>query len=146
VDWIITDPPYVAESVAAYSDLAIAAWRVLKPGGLLVCMTGHYHLHDVLDRLSANLIYHWTIAYMMPAATTQVFSRRVSPSSWKPVVVFSKGRYAGNWFPDVAQSPANDKSHHDWGQSEAGMLALMQPFVQPGDVILDPLSGAAPRA
>ena len=150
VDWVITDPPYVRRSLDVWRDLGKVAAHVLRPGGALIAMSGQYHLPKVLGLLAENLEYLWTIAYLTPGGTaTYVFPRRVN-SFWKPVFVFGRpgDRYAGPAYGDVAKSPVNggDKTHHHWGQSEAGMHDLMRRFVKPGQVVLDPFLGGGTTA
>jgi 16S rRNA G966 N2-methylase RsmD len=141
VDWIITDPPYPREYLPVYDDLARVASRVLKPGGSLLCMIGQSYLPNIISILGEHLTYQWTIAYLTPGESAQVFQRRVNPF-WKPVLWFVKGEYAGRWIGDVVKSDENDKRFHHWGQSESGMNDLMSRFVNPGDIVLDPFMGA----
>lgn len=149
VDVICTDPPYPQEFLPLFGDLAAVAVHLLKPGGVLLCMSGQTWLPQVLAALDvADLSYHWTIAYLTPGGqATQIFPRRVN-AFWKPVLVFTKGEFAGDWFGDVARSEVNDndKTHHEWGQSESGMLDLMRRFVRPGHVVVDPFLGGGTTA
>ncbi len=140
IDVIITDPPYPREFVPLYGDLARLAAHVLKPGGSLLAMAGQSYIPDLLALMTPHLRYHWTVAYMTPGQSTQIFPRRVMPS-WKPVFWFVNGDYDGPWHGDVIQSVANDKRFHHWGQSESGMGALIERFTDAGDVILDPFCG-----
>lgn len=140
VDVIITDPPYPREFVPLYGDLARLAARVLKPGGSLLAMAGQSYLPDLLALMTPHMRYHWTVAYMTPGQSTQIFPRRVMPS-WKPVFWFVNGEYDGPWHGDVINSAANDKRFHHWGQSETGMAGLIERFSDEGDVILDPFCG-----
>lgn len=140
VDWVVTDPPYGAKSIPAYDELGAAAARILKPGGLLLCMTGQFHLPEVMGRLGRHLSWHWLIPYLTPGSSAENQKRRVHVSS-KPVLVYAKGTYGGSYFTDVAESPKADKEHHHWGQSVGGMLNIMRSFVRPGDTIVDPFLG-----
>jgi hypothetical protein len=140
IDVIITDPPYPREFIPLYGDLARLAARVLKPGGSLLAMAGQSYIPDLLALMTPHLRYHWTVAYMTPGQSTQIFPRRVMPS-WKPVFWFVNGDYDGPWHGDVINSAANDKRFHHWGQSESGMGALIERFTDEGDVILDPFCG-----
>lgn len=143
VDWIITDPPYPKEFLGTFDKLADIALHCLKPGGLAIVMIGHTYLPEVVQSLGRTLDYHWTIAYLTPGGqAAQQFQRKVI-AFWKPVLVFSKGEYTGEWFGDVTKSDVNDndKEHHYWGQSASGMRDVMKRFVKPGDVVLDPFLG-----
>jgi site-specific DNA-methyltransferase (adenine-specific) len=144
VQWVITDPPYGQDALELYGELGALSTRVLVPGGSLLVMVGQSYLPEVLAALAQHLRYHWTIAYLTPGGqAVQVWHRKVN-AFWKPVLWFVKGEYAGDWVGDVARSAPNDndKQHHRWGQSESGMLSLMDKYLKPGDVVLDPMMGA----
>ena len=143
-DWIITDPPYLQEFLPLYEKLGEVSAHVLKPGGSLLCMIGQSYLPAILAMLEKNITYHWTLVYLTPGGQApQIFPRRVIPF-WKPVLWFVNGKYTGDWIGDVTKSNPNDndKTHHDWGQSESGMRDLMCRFVKPNDTVLDPFMGA----
>lgn len=145
IDAIITDPPYPEEYLPLYETMANEAQRVLKPGALLVAMCGHLYLPEIYTMLGKHLDYHWTAAYLVPGGqSAQIFPRKVN-TFWKPLLIFSKGEYVGDWFGDVCQSAVNDndKSLHDWGQSVSGMLDVVKRFSIEGDLVLDPFTGAS---
>jgi ParB-like chromosome segregation protein Spo0J len=148
VDFIITDPPYPQEHLQTYSALGALAARVLKPGGSLLAMAGQSYLPEVMARLSERLAYHWTVAYLTPGGqAVQLWQRKVN-TFWKPVLWYTNGEYEGEWIGDVSRSAVNDndKSLHDWGQSESGMADLIERFTEPGDTILDPFVGGGTTA
>jgi len=143
VDWIITDPPYPKEFLPVYESLSELGARVLRPGGSLLMMVGQSYLPDVIRLASTRLAYYWTLTYLTPGGQSpNVWTRRVN-TFWKPVLWFVKGEYNGDKVGDVIKSPpnANDKEHHDWGQSEGGMTDLIERFTYPGQMILDPFVG-----
>lgn len=143
VDWIITDPPYPKEFVPLLDDMAKLAFKWLKPGGSLLCMIGESYLPDAFATISKHLGYHWTLAYLTPGGqSVQIFPRKVN-NFWKPVLWFVKGNYEGEWIGDVVTSETNDndKNHHHWGQSESGMLDLMNRFVKRSQTVVDPFLG-----
>jgi len=143
VDIIITDPPYPREYLPLYGDLATFAADVLRPGGMLLAMAGQSYLPEVIAQMCIPLTYHWTIAYLTPGGQSpQVWPRKVN-TFWKPVLVFVKGQYTGDWFGDVCKSAVNDndKRYHGWGQSESGMGDIIERFTQPGWTVLDPFCG-----
>ena len=51
LDAVFTDPPYVAESIPAYGELARFAVHALRPGGLLLTIIGQYHLPAIIREL-----------------------------------------------------------------------------------------------
>jgi site-specific DNA-methyltransferase (adenine-specific) len=144
VDVIITDPPYSKEYLNLYATLSQSAATILKPGGSCFVMTGQSYLPDVIVALSKSLRYNWIIAYLTPGGmAAQLWNRKVN-TFWKPVLWFVNGKYDGDWKSDVVSSKVNDddKRFHEWGQSESGMLRLVEAFTQPGDLVFDPFLGA----
>ena len=142
VDVILTDPPYPAEFLPLWDSLGRFAKRVLKPGGLLVAMSGQLHLPEVMPLLGASLPYRWTIAYLMPGAAAVVHARKVN-TMWKPVLVY--GGSERRLF-DVVRSDGAAKSHHGWGQSESGFAELLRLVADPGQTICDPFTGGGTTA
>ena len=143
IDAVITDPPYPAEFLPLWSELAKHAARWLKPGGILAAMSGHMFLPEVISRLGEHLDYWWTLAYLTPGGqAVQVFPRRIN-TFWKPILLYRNGHGdAAEWFGDVARSDVNDKRFHHWGQSESGMADLVKRLTRPGETIIDPFMGA----
>ena len=79
---ILTDPPYNAESVPLYGDLARHAARVLMPGGSLVAYAGQHAFIDVLPRVAAHLRYWWVFALRHSGGTALLKGKRVFVA-WK---------------------------------------------------------------
>lgn len=143
LDLILTDPPYPGEYLPLYEILAREAARVLKPGGSLAVMCGQYHLPDIFRLMRGQLSYRWTLAYLTPGGqSVQIHPRKVN-CFWKPVLLFVKGEIGDQWMGDVAKSSVNDndKRFHGWGQSESGMMDLVERLSSPGDLICDPFVG-----
>ena len=142
-DFIITDPPYLKEYLPLYDTLAWRAKEMLKPDGLLIVMCGQSYLSEIFFRMTAHLDYYWAAAYLTQGQPTPLRTRQVN-STWKPLLFFvPKGsKYKGKIFGDVFVSDANDKSFHEWGQSESGMLSIISGVCLPGQTIFDPFLGA----
>ena len=142
-DFIITDPPYLKEYLPLYDTLAWRAKEMLKPDGLLIVMCGQSYLSEIFFRMTAHLDYYWTAAYLTQGQPTPLRTRQVN-STWKPLLFFvPKGsKYKGKIFGDVFVSDNNDKSFHEWGQSESGMLSIISGVCLPGQTIFDPFLGA----
>lgn len=148
VDLVLTDPPYPREYLPLYSELGYMASQCLKDGGVLAAMVGQSYLPEIVERLSEHLAYHWTLAYVTPGGqSAQLWQRKVN-TFWKPVLVFTNGDYAGEWFGDVARSDVNDndKRFHHWGQSESGTADLMERLSKPGEMVVDPFVGGGTTA
>jgi 16S rRNA G966 N2-methylase RsmD len=140
-DWIITDPPYPKEFLPLWEVLAERANEFLKDGGLLVAMSGQMYLEQIYEMLNKHLTYYWTACYLTPGQPTPLRHVNVN-TTWKPLLIFSKGEYKGRIFGDVYKSDGNDKDHHKWGQSVSGMDAIIKGFCLPGESVLDPFCGA----
>jgi DNA modification methylase len=148
IDVIITDPPYPKEYLPLYEILAKEASRVLKPGGSLIVMTGQSYLPEILSLMTPHIRYHWTVSYLTPGGqSAQIWHRKVN-TFWKPLLWFVKGEYSGGWIGDVTKSAVNDndKRFHNWGQSESGMVDIVERFSMPGQTILDPFLGGGTTA
>lgn|GEM_PF-897516 len=148
VDAVITDPPYPAEFLPLFDGLSAVAERILKPGGICAVMVGQSYLPQIMQALGTHLAWHWPIAYETPGGqAAQLWQRKVN-TFWKPVLVYVKGEYGGDWFGDVARSDVNDndKDHHHWGQSESGMADLIERLTKPGQLIVDPFLGGGTTA
>ena len=140
-DFIITDPPYPKEFLQLYETLAIRSNDWLKDGGMLVAMCGQSYLNQIYEAMSKHLTYYWTACYFLPGQPTPLRQVNVN-TTWKPLLIFTKGKYRGKIFGDVFRSDGNDKDHHKWGQSESGMLDIISKLVLPGQSVLDPFCGA----
>jgi len=141
-DIIVTDPPYPREYLPLWEVLAYQAAKWLKPGGLVVAMSGQSYLPEIHAAMSKHLTYWWECAYLTPGGqSAQIFPRSVNPF-WKPLLVYCNGEYTGKWFGDVCKSSGNDKDYHVWGQSVSGMADVIRRFCEPGYRVLDPFCGA----
>jgi DNA methylase len=142
VDVILTDPPYPGEFLPLWDDLGAFAARVLRPGGLLVAMSGQTHLPAVFGLLGKHMEYRWTMTFLVGGAANVVHARNVQ-TMWKPVLVYGS---TTRRLHDVARSDKADKAHHGWGQSEVGMADLLRLVADPGQVICDPFLGGGTTA
>jgi hypothetical protein len=140
-DFIITDPPYPKEFLCLYETLAIRANEWLKGGGLLIAMCGQSYLDEIYAMMSKHMEYYWTAAYLTPGQPTPLRQVNVN-TTWKPLLIFSKGKYKGKIFGDVFKSDGSDKDFHKWGQSVSGMYDIVSKICLPGQYILDPFCGA----
>jgi site-specific DNA-methyltransferase (adenine-specific) len=142
-DAVITDPPYPAEFINVFTELAVGCKMAKVP--LVAVMSGQSYLPEVYRRLCEHLRYRWTLAYMTPGGqAVQQWQAKVN-TAWKPVILFGD---AGEWFGDVAISRPNDndKRFHGWGQSESGMADLVDRLTKPGQLICDPFLGGGTTA
>jgi hypothetical protein len=149
VNSIITDPPYVGDSIPLYEHLRDFAVDVLPDGGPLVVMTWQAILPDVIRALQhKDLAYRWTICWRYAnTENTADHARRVF-DCWKPILVYHKGSMPKDapMMRDEIASTAPDKDHHEWGQSLDGFSRLIRSFSQPGDLVCDPFLGGGTTA
>ncbi len=142
VDAIVTDPPYAAEFLPLWSDVAKHAARLLKPQGLLMGLTGQIFLPEVLERLGEHLQYGWVYAQTMCGPNSRIMGRHVY-QSWKPWVVHSKGAWPSgsiDWHSDSVVSSAPAKEFR-WQQDADTAAYLVERLTTPGALIVDPLAG-----
>jgi len=142
IDAIVTDPPYSAESMALWGDLAAHAARLLKPQGLLFALTGQIMLPEVIEQVSEHLSYGWVYVQPMPGQNSRIMGRHVF-QTWKPWLVFSNGPWPSasvNWHEDTTPPSVMQKSYR-WQQDAAPAAYLIEALTQVGDVVLDPLTG-----
>lgn len=140
-DVVITDPPYSKEFLPLFSELAQAC----KDVPLVAVMSGQSYLPEVLKRLCQHLEYGWILAYLTPGGQSiQQWPVKVN-SFWKPILIFGKSE---EWFGDVAKSKLNDndKRFHGWGQSESGMMDIVERLTKPGQLVCDPFLGGGTTA
>lgn len=142
VDLILTDPPYGEGANDLYWHLGEFASRKLKPGGSLVAYCGQATLGDVLDRLSDNLRYWWTLALTHSSGPQQLPGKWVMVR-WKPIVWFVKGHRDGRRYVDdvVTGSPPR-KDLHEWAQGVDEVKPLIERLTEAGGLIVDPFAGS----
>ena len=146
VDAIITDPPYPREYVHTYGELATFAAHALRPGGLLLAIASTPYMRDILNLMHVDgLEYRWMIAYYQQQARQQVHAARVSVQ-WKPWLAYTRtgGQPEGysTDFIDSGPHSAADKQRHHWGQTPAGIGAVIDEWLKaPGSLICDPFCG-----
>jgi len=152
VDAIITDPPYLSEYLPLYGELAKLAAELLRPHGVLVVMTPHLHLLEVLNRITPHLRYRWICVYHMGDTKANVSAAKVA-TSWKPLLVFT--RYdaenlrfvCSDYFSGArGNSDGVEKTLHHWQQSLDGFTEIVQRFTEPGDLVVDPFLGSGTTA
>ncbi len=146
VDLIFTDPPYPAEYLPLWKDLAVFAARVLKPGRLLVAYSGQYHLPTIMTSLEARLDYVWLGAVILPGSHNQVQQRYVR-NGVKPLLFYARPPYTPTtWFEDCYTSDGVEKTTHEWQQSIGCARYYIERLTSPGAVVVDPFIGGGTTA
>jgi len=146
---IITDPPYIGDSIPLYEKLRDFAVDVLPEGAPLVVMTWQAILPAVIRALDhPSLAYRWTICWRYANTEhTADHARRVF-DCWKPILVYHAGAMPKDapMVRDEIANAAPDKDFHEWGQAVSGFERLVRSFSQPGDVVCDPFLGGGTTA
>jgi ParB-like chromosome segregation protein Spo0J len=159
VDLIFTDPPYNKESLWVYKDLAIAADRLLRPGGSLITYIGQYAWHHILDSIENNnsLQLFWTFCVLLDGGNSRMMHWQMKVM-WKPLLWFVRGDELSNpSFPlpetgkarilkDLIVSKKPDKRYDDWGQSPAEAEYCIEKLTAKNDLVLDPFMGGGTTA
>ncbi len=147
VDLFFTDPPYPHEYLPLWSDLGELAAKALKPGGLLVAYSGQMFLPEVMRRVEEHLPYWWMYSVTHVGAFFQLMARRTQVG-WKPLVVYRKpgGKDSPPWVNDIVTEGRQEKTGHEWQQSEAEAAYWIDRLTSPGDLVVDPFLGSGTTA
>lgn len=146
---IITDPPYVGDSIPLYEHLRDFAVDVLPDGAPLVVMTWQAILPAVIRALEhERLAYRWTICWRFANNENTADQARRVFDCWKPILVYHAGAMPKDapMIRDEIANTATDKDFHEWGQSVDGFERLVRSFSQPGDTVCDPFLGGGTTA
>lgn len=142
VDFVLTDPPYPAEFLSLYGVLGEQSARLLKVGGHLVSLCGHYQLPDVFNLIHPHLRYWWICG--MSHHSKQRLPGKWVAAAWKPAVWYVKERrLTGDVECPVDLMPSSkDKFDHEWGQGPEWFTHWIDRLTNPGDLVLDPFVGS----
>lgn len=142
VDAVITDPPYPKEYQHLYGDMASEAKRVLKVGGSLVTLCGHYQVPDVLNAMCLHLRYWWIAGMGQPAGPRlpgKWVAVRFKPALW---FVNERRRPGDTRCPlDFLNGEGKDKRFHEWGQDMSWFVHWIENLCPTDGIVLDPFMG-----
>ena len=147
IDLIFTDPPYDEASLPLYRDLGIIAGRVLKNGGSLFTIAGHYALPQIFKYMEEipGLKYWHILNVIHSGRPARLFHRHVVVG-WKPLLWYVKGQKlrTHNYIRDTIISAQPDKILHEMEQSpvEAEHVISRLTFAGPNEIVLDPFMGS----
>ena len=151
IDFIFTDPPYSTDSIHIYSELAVLANRVLKPGGSIVTYIGQHNLPEILDIFTLNHLKYWWPIAVKHTGPTKAFHQRKVFVLWKPLLWFVKGDKLSTSYPIVAlneylydyiESKPVEKILHPWEQSPIEAEHVIKKLTIESQIVLDPLMGS----
>lgn len=142
VDAVITDPPYPKEYEHLYGEMAQEAKRVLRIGGSLLTLCGHYQLQRVLNDIGQHLRYRWIVKLDHPGSHARMAMGIMV--TWKPMLWFvneklSPGR---NIVDGCASGKRSKDAGHPWQQDLDYALWGIESLTDSGQVVLDPFMGS----
>lgn len=141
VSLIITDPPYHAKYLYLFEHLAQQAMRVLKPGGVLLTYVGNFNMLKVGKLMEdVGLTYHWTMAVIHAGPSASVFGKKILVG-YKPMLMFVKGKYEGEFIRDIIQSEFQGKELHEWAQSTKESDYYIKYLTIENEIVYDPFMG-----
>lgn len=142
VSLIITDPPYHEKYLYLFKDLAKQAMQVLKDGGVLLTYVGNFNMGKIINTMEdAGLKYHWTMAVIHSGPSASVFGRKILVG-YKPMVMFTKGKYEGEFIRDVIKSEFEGKELHEWAQSTKESDYYIKYMTIKNEIVYDPFLGS----
>lgn len=148
-DLVLCDPPYMAKFVWTYGDVARFASHALRPGGSLLALLGHLYIPESLACMTGQgLDFYAMLSVGMPGGASRLWARRLRVTN-RLVVWYTKNSYAGQLQVtefDIQKFTGQDTRYHIWGQSEELFEALLQKFVVPGEMVIDPFLGGGTTA
>jgi 16S rRNA G966 N2-methylase RsmD len=143
---IFTDPPYDRKASQMLPELGEFAASKLMEGGSLVLYVGQTQIPAALDALRPHLRYWWTIACVHAGRSTVMREYGLN-AGWKAVLWFVKGtRHDNSIMVNDVMSGGEEKTHHDWQQSQSEAEYWISKITQEGDIVCDPFMGGGTTA
>lgn len=140
IDLITADP--IWGDLEAVKWLADFASDHLRAGGLLLAQTSTHTLPDVVAILGAKLHYQWTLAVVFHHVNKSG-AGGMFRSTWKPVVVFSKGpARIPNPVSDTYTVHRGDKRYHRFQQPVEPWQYWLGRLAAPNALVAEPFVGA----
>lgn len=146
VSLIFTDPPYDRKASKMLPELGKFAADKLMDGGSMVLYVGQTQLPDALDALRPHLRYWWTVACVHAGRSTVMREYGIN-AGWKAVLWFVKGtRHDNSVMVADVMSGGEEKTHHDWQQSQSEAEYWIGKLAAGGGMVCDPFMGGGTTA
>ena len=144
---IFTDPPYEEKYQFLYGELAKVAQRVLKPGGSLFVIVGHYaifQINELIKNNSTSLNFYHPLVILHSGQSRAQHGPEVFVE-YKPLFWYVKGNRRSNapdeYISDVIRSEPPDKTGNDWAQSTVEAEHCLMLTVE-NQIVFDPMMGS----
>jgi 16S rRNA G966 N2-methylase RsmD len=143
---IFTDPPYDRKASEMLPELGEFAAAKLADGGSMILYVGQTQIPAAFDALRPHLRYWWTIACVHAGRSTVMREYGLN-AGWKAVLWFVKGtRHDNSIMVNDVMSGGEEKTHHDWQQSQSEAEYWIGKLTQEGDIVCDPFMGGGTTA
>ena len=142
-DLVLTDPPYLAEFVELYGDLARESARLLKPGKFCYAYIGAQFLPQIVALMSPHLNWFWLFNIQHNGQNPRMWSKKLMVAS-KPVLAWTNGKIeidSLEWCSNETDSESSDKDWHEWGQDSGFARKVIGVRTKPDALILEPFVG-----
>ena len=146
VSLIFTDPPYDRKASLTLPDLGRFAADKLMDGGSLILYVGQTQIPAALDAIRPHLRYWWTIACVHAGRSTVMREYGIN-AGWKAMLWFVKGtRHDNSTMVSDVVSGGEEKTHHDWQQSQSEAAYWIGKLTSKEDLVCDPYTGGGTTA
>lgn len=143
---IFTDPPYDKNASKMLPALGEFAADKLANGGSLICYVGQTQLPAALDAFRQSLRYWWTISCVHSGRSTVMREYGIN-AGWKAVLWFvKKTRDDNSIMVNDTMSGGEEKSHHDWQQSQSEAEYWIEKLCPKDGIVCDPFLGGGTTA
>lgn len=151
IDLIVTDPPYIAEYIHLYGDLAREAKRVLKPGAYCFAYCGAQFLPKIMELMNPHLDWFWLFEIVHKGGYPRMWNKKLMVGC-KPIVAYTKGKPTKlTWLTNLIiekekRNTETAKKYHRWGQPVTFPRKIIEALTLEGDTVLDPFVGGGMTA
>lgn len=148
VDLIITDPPYPKEYFPCFEYLAESSPKILKSGGSLLTLLGHYELEAVMLLFYNKLKFRWLLHLSQLDGSHSRMAMGVEvtfkPILWYVKDKFPKERHYGFLRDGIKVSQS--KEFHKWQQDMEWLEYYITKLTKENELVVDPFMGSGSLA
>jgi len=116
--------------------------KILKDDGVLLTYVGNFNMGKIINIMeAAGLTYHWTMAIIHSGPSASIFDKKILVG-YKPMIMFVKGKYNGEFIRDVIKSEFQGKELHEWAQSTKEAEYYIKYITIENEIVYDPFLGS----